>query len=93
MHKKAELRERPLDAEKRLRESMRSHFGKERCYMINRDGVEGVRERRARTRTSSRSERCTYTRSVAYDTNHVLCSEGGREEGEIMIKREEGEGK
>ena len=50
MHKKAELRERPLDAEKRLRESMRSHFGKERCYMIIRDGVEGVRERRARAR-------------------------------------------
>ena len=85
MHKKAELRERPIDAEERLRESMRSHFGKERCYMIIRDGVEGVRERRARTHTSSRSERCTYTRSVAYDTDHVWCLEGGREEEEIMI--------
>ena len=50
MHKKAELRERPIDAEERLRESMRSHFGKERCYMIIRDGVEGVGEIRARTR-------------------------------------------
>ena len=46
--------------------------------MITRDGVEGVRERRARARTSSRSERCTYTRSVAYD--QVLCLERG--EGE-----------
>ena len=40
MHKKAELRERHLDAEKMLREIMRSHFDKERCYMINRDGAE-----------------------------------------------------
>ena len=40
MHKKAELRERPLDAEKMLRESMRSHFGKERCYMITRERAE-----------------------------------------------------
>ena len=39
MHKKAELRERPLDAEERLRASMRSHFAKERCY-ISRFGTE-----------------------------------------------------
>ena len=83
MHKKAELRERPLDAEKRLRESMRSHFGKERCYMITRDGGrEWGKEEHARTRTSSRSERCTYTRSVAYD--QVLCLERG--EGEKSMR-------
>ena len=56
MHKKAELRERPIDAEERLRESMRSHFGKERCYMIIRDGVEGVGEIRARTRAHSEEQ-------------------------------------
>ena len=81
MHKKAELRERPLDAEERLRASMRSHFAKERCY-ISRFGTEWRewgKEEHARTRTSSRSERCTYTRSVAYD--HALRSE--REEREI----------
>ena len=60
MHKKAELRERPLDAEKRLRESMRSHFGKERCYMIIRDGVEGVGGRRARTRAHFVKERAMH---------------------------------
>ena len=40
LHKKVELRDLPLDAEARLRESTRSHFGKERCYMIIRDGAE-----------------------------------------------------
>ena len=51
--------------------------------MIIRDGVEGVgEEEHARTRTSSRSERCTYTRSVAYD--HVLCLERG--EGEKSMR-------
>ena len=38
LHKKVELRDRPLAAEARLRDSMRSHFGKERCYMIFRNG-------------------------------------------------------
>ena len=56
MHKKAELRERPLDAEERLRASMRSHFAKERCY-ISRFGTEWRewrKEEHACTRTSSR---------------------------------------
>ena len=65
---------------------MRSHFGKERRYMITRDGVEGVRERRARARTSSRSERCTYTRSVAYD--QVLCLERGEGEKSMPQRQE-----
>ena len=59
LHKKVELRDRPLAAEARLRDSMRSHFGKERCYMIIRNGVVCVcvcagmvgEEEHARTRT------------------------------------------
>ena len=60
MHKKAELRERPFDAEQRLRESMRSHFGKERDNSGRSGGSGGKKSTHARALRQGASDARTH---------------------------------